>query len=151
MDRAGGNRFAGRARGIRCAAAWVVWLVVGAVAMAGQPSADESERSPNGAGPVTTAAAQQNEPAATTQPGSAMELRNDPRVRRLNQVVLWSVVLLLVFCVGAAAVVHFSRRYRAYLLRDRSEPTDDGDVWAMHQLPPERPSEGGDGGGGDAD
>lgn len=89
---------------------------------------------------------------ATTQPSGAEALRHDPRVRRLNQIVLWSIVLLLVFCVGAAAVVHFSRRYRMYLLRNRSEPTEDGDVWAMHQLPPERPGFNGDGGhssGGD--
>ncbi len=146
MDRAGGSQSAGRVRGARCAAVWIAWLVMAVHAPAGQPGTDESDRPSNGAGPVTTAAAHQNDPATTVQPGNADALRHDPRVRRLNQIVLWSVVLLLVFCVGAAAVVHFSRRYRMYLLRNRSEPTEDGDVWAMHQLPPERPGFNGDGG-----
>lgn len=149
MNSTAGSRFARRARDARCAAAWVVWLAMGAVAIAGQPGAADSARSPGGTGRATTAAATQNEPSATTPSAGAEALRRDPRVRRLNQVVLWSVVLLLVFCVGAAAVVHFSRRYRTYLLRDRAEPTPDADVWAMHQLPPERPSGDGEAGGGD--
>lgn len=149
MNSTAGSRFGRRARGARDTVIWIGWLAMGVVAVAGQPGAADSTRSPGGAGGVTTAAATRNEPSATPQSADAEALRRDPRVRRLNQIVLWSVVLLLVFCVGAAAVVHFSRRYRTYLLRDRSQPTPDGDVWAMHQLPPERPSGEGEAGGGE--
>lgn len=144
-----GSRFVSSSRGAPYAVVWMVWLAMGAATAAGQPGAADSSRSPDEVGRATAAAASHDEPSATTQPSDAEALRRDPRVRRLNEVVLWSVVLLLVFCVGAAAVVHFSRRYRTYLLRDRSVPTEDGDVWAMHQLPPERPSKSGD--EGDAD
>ncbi|GJQ25848.1 MAG: hypothetical protein HBSAPP02_08800 [Phycisphaerae bacterium] len=144
-----GSRSIRWGRGARHAAIWIGWLAMGAVAFADQPGAADSTRSPGGAGGATTAAATRNEPSAATQTSDAEALRRDPRVWRLNQIVLWSVVLLLVFCVGAAAVVHFSRRYRTYLLRERSQPTPDDDVWAMHRLPPERPSGEGEAGGGD--
>lgn len=149
MNASTGSRSIRWERGARNAVIWIGWLAMGAVAVAGPPGAADSTRSPGGSGGATTAAATRNEPSAATPSSDAEALRRDPRVGRLNQIVLWSVVLLLVFCVGAAAVVHFSRRYRTYLLRDRSQPTPDGDVWAMHQLPPERPSGEDEAGGGE--
>jgi hypothetical protein len=96
-----------------------------------QPStATAGDPSPQGAGGA---------PSGDARSGGSM--RADPRVRHWGQVVLWSLVLLLVFAAAAAAIVHFSRRYRAYLLHERDQPTDDADVWSMHRPPPDPPAE----------
>jgi hypothetical protein len=50
---------------------------------------------------------------------------------------LWLSVLLLVLFFSAAAIIVFSRRFRAYMLVGRGGPTPYTDVWSMHRLPGE--------------
>jgi hypothetical protein len=62
-------------------------------------------------------------------------LARDQRMIRWSTVIFLGTILLLVFVVAAVAIVHFSRRYRQYLLRGKSAPTVSDDVWGMHQVP----------------
>lgn len=55
--------------------------------------------------------------------------------------VLWGLLLLVVvvlgFIVAALAMVRWSRRFRANLLRRRRPATPYDDIWSMHRLPDE--------------
>ena len=76
----------------------------------------------------------------------------DHQVLRWSQTMFWSMVLLLVLAASATAIVVFSRRFKAYLTRDRPPATPSEDVWSMHRLPPEFEDDGGRGSdAGDAD
>ena len=65
----------------------------------------------------------------------ADSLSRDARVMRWSSVFFLGVLLLLIFLVAAGVIIHFSRRYRQYLLRQKSTPTPSEDVWAMHRAP----------------
>ena len=55
--------------------------------------------------------------------------------------VLWGLLLLVMvllgFIVAALAMVRWSRRFRASLLRRRRPATPYDDIWRMHRLPDE--------------
>jgi len=55
--------------------------------------------------------------------------------------VLWGLLLLVMvllgFIVAALAMVGWSRRFRASLLRRRRPATPYDDIWRMHRLPDE--------------
>jgi len=71
-------------------------------------------------------------------PAGQTPARNDPAaIARWSQALFWTIVLLIAFCFAAAAIVVFSRRFRAYLTRRRPEPTQYVDAWSLHRLPPE--------------
>lgn len=61
----------------------------------------------------------------------------------LLQMVVWGFVLLIIFVAASYAIVRFSRRYRAYLLRRPAPPTASDDVWSQHRVDvPPREEEG---------
>jgi hypothetical protein len=59
----------------------------------------------------------------------------DARMVQWTTALFLGIILLLIFVVAAVAIVHFSRRYRQFLLRQKSSPTPSDDVWEMHQVP----------------
>ncbi len=58
-----------------------------------------------------------------------------PRARLLYTWLLVSVVLLLLFFVGAVLMARWTRQYREGIAHRRSSPTASEDVWKMHRLP----------------
>jgi hypothetical protein len=75
--------------------------------------------------------------SATTR---AATLRDDPRYRRWQNAMTWGLVILITFVTAAAAIVVFSRRFRRWIGREKKKPTPSEDVWAMHKLPEDDPS-----------
>ncbi len=55
----------------------------------------------------------------------------------LATVLVYLLILVVVFMFGSYAIMRASRRFRGSLSRRKSEPTEAGDVWAMHKVPEE--------------
>jgi hypothetical protein len=92
------------------------------------PTSMQSEQSQAGASSPS------EKPRAASAPARK---KTDPRVARWIRTLYWSLVLIVILLFAAIAIVVFSRRYRAYLLRGRQKPTPSDDIWAMHKLPPD--------------
>lgn len=72
-------------------------------------------------------------------------LRHDPRMDRWRRAFGWGLLLMVIFITAAAAIIIFSRRYRAFLQAgDETPATPSDDVWAMHKLPPDAYDSGDD-------
>ena len=79
---------------------------------------------------------------------------SDGDAKALATVLVYLLIMVVVFMLGSYAIMRASRRFRGSLSRTRAEPTDAGDVWAMHKVPEELELEdesdeprGGDGNG----
>ena len=55
----------------------------------------------------------------------------------LARLLFYLLVVVVVFLFGSYAIMRASRRFRGSLSARRSEPTETGDVWAMHKVPQE--------------
>lgn len=88
--------------------------------------------------PASTPALAQADIASqpTTNPVS---LKDDPRYRRWQLTLMWSLVILIAFVTAAAAIVVFSRSFRRWIGREEKAPTASDDVWAMHKAPKNLP------------
>lgn len=75
--------------------------------------------------------------SATTAPTRPMELARDQRMVTWRIIFFWSIVLLIVFVVGAGVIIRFSERFKSFIIRGERRPTPTEDVWAMHKVPEE--------------
>lgn len=57
--------------------------------------------------------------------------------RAIQQILLLLLVLVGIFSVASFAFLRWSRRFRRWMFYKPQPATPDGDVWAMHRLPPE--------------
>lgn len=67
----------------------------------------------------------------------AAALSRDSRLIMWRQTFFWSLILFLIFVIGAWAIVRFTKRFRTMILTGPSTPTPSDDVWSMHK-PPEK-------------
>lgn len=57
------------------------------------------------------------------------------QARAMGELLVWLMILVVIFGAGLVAFFRWSRRYRAWLLRNPQPPSPSDDVWAMHRLP----------------
>ncbi len=57
--------------------------------------------------------------------------------KALATVLVYLLILVVVFIFGSYALMRASRRFRGSLSRSKADPTEAGDVWAMHKVPEE--------------
>ena len=71
--------------------------------------------------------------------------------KTLATVLVYLLIMVVVFMFGGYALMRASRRFRSSLSRRTADPTEAGDVWAMHKVPEdlELEDEPGESGGGD--
>lgn len=72
--------------------------------------------------------------------------------KTLATVLVYLLILVVVFMFGSYAIMRASRRFRGALSRRKADPTEAGDVWAMHKVPEnleleDEPDESGGGNG----
>ena len=85
----------------------------------------------------------------TTQPDTVQPSDTPPVVSAQTKVqanamqrfLFWLLVLAGIFFIGLLAFLRWSRSYRRWVLHEPASPTPAEDVWAMHRLPDEEPTE----------
>ncbi len=93
----------------------------------------------------------QHELEEASQPETQPAPREE-QARAMGELLVWLMVLVVIFGAGLLAFLRWSRRYKAWILRNPQPPSPSDDVWAMHRLPEEdvleeRPEESGPGQG----
>ncbi len=73
----------------------------------------------------------------STQPITSEEKGKLALAQAMQRALLALIVLVIIFAFGSLAWIRWSRRFRAWLLREPRPPTPAEDVWAMHRLPEE--------------
>lgn len=73
--------------------------------------------------------------AASSDPASDRRDEAAETLSRWREAVFWGLILLLIFVVGAAAIVRFSERFRSFIGRGARRPTPSDDAWSRSKLP----------------